>query len=49
MDDKPHDAPNTDVFGYYDTKVTWEDLPWIKKHASGLPVYIKGVATVEVR
>ena len=49
MDDAPHDTPNRDVFGYYDTTVTWDDLPWIKEHANGLPVYIKGVATVEVR
>ncbi|KAK4705069.1 L-lactate dehydrogenase (cytochrome), partial [Phenoliferia sp. Uapishka_3] len=47
MDDKPHDQPNRDVFGYYDTSVTWNDLSWIKKHANNLPVYIKGVATVE--
>ncbi|KAM0751511.1 L-mandelate dehydrogenase [Meredithblackwellia eburnea MCA 4105] len=47
MDEKPHDHPNTETFGYYDTGVTWKDLAWIKKHTGGLPLYIKGVATVE--
>ncbi|KAI5477940.1 L-mandelate dehydrogenase [Pseudohyphozyma bogoriensis] len=47
MDDKPHNHPNTDVFGYYDTSVNWKDFAWIKKHAQGLPVWIKGVVTAE--
>lgn len=49
MDEKPREGANRDTFGYYDTSVTWKDLPWIMEHTKGLPLYIKGVATVEVR
>jgi isopentenyl diphosphate isomerase/L-lactate dehydrogenase-like FMN-dependent dehydrogenase len=48
VDDKPHDAPNSQEFSYYDASLNWSDVDWIKRHAGDLPVYIKGIATVEV-
>ena len=34
--------------GYgYDGSITWEDLAWIREHAQGLPVLLKGILTRE--
>jgi 4-hydroxymandelate oxidase len=31
----------------YESALTWDDLDWIRQHASGLPVVVKGVLTAE--
>jgi isopentenyl diphosphate isomerase/L-lactate dehydrogenase-like FMN-dependent dehydrogenase len=31
----------------YDLAMTWEDLGWIREHAGGLPVLVKGILTAE--
>jgi len=31
----------------YDATLTWDDLAWIKQHAPGLPVIVKGLLTAE--
>ncbi|HTG48545.1 MAG TPA: alpha-hydroxy acid oxidase [Actinomycetota bacterium] len=30
-----------------DGRITWDDLPWIREHAGGLPVLLKGILTRE--
>jgi 4-hydroxymandelate oxidase len=31
----------------YDPGISWDDLPWIREHAPGLPVLMKGILTGE--
>jgi 4-hydroxymandelate oxidase len=31
----------------YDCAITWDDLPWIRRHAPGLPLLVKGILTRE--
>jgi isopentenyl diphosphate isomerase/L-lactate dehydrogenase-like FMN-dependent dehydrogenase len=41
--------PCTDYPAYHDPAFNWNDLEWIKGMANGLPIYLKGVASIEVR
>jgi isopentenyl diphosphate isomerase/L-lactate dehydrogenase-like FMN-dependent dehydrogenase len=40
--------PCTQFATYHDPKLNWDDLEWIKGMSNGLPIYLKGVASIEV-
>ena len=31
----------------YDPAISWDDIPWIREHAGGLPLLLKGILTAE--
>ncbi len=39
-------TPTTETLAY-DVTLSWEDLPWIREHAPGLPLLLKGILTKE--
>jgi len=41
----PLGLPTSDYV--YDPAISWDDLAWIRSHAPGLPVWIKGLLTAE--
>jgi isopentenyl diphosphate isomerase/L-lactate dehydrogenase-like FMN-dependent dehydrogenase len=41
----PLGPPSTEY--EFDPSISWEDLPWIRSQAPGLPVLVKGVLTAE--
>jgi 4-hydroxymandelate oxidase len=42
----PFGLRGTDEYEF-DPSITWEDLGWIREHAPGLPVLVKGILTAE--
>jgi hypothetical protein len=34
---------------YHDAKQNWDDLVWLKELAGTIPIYLKGVSSIEVR
>jgi 4-hydroxymandelate oxidase len=43
---EPPISPTTETLAY-DVTLSWDDLPWIREHAPGLPVLLKGILTRE--
>lgn len=41
--------PFTDPPAYHDAKLNWDDLKWLKDISGNLPIYLKGVAHIDVR
>ena len=41
-------GPFTDYPAYHDARQCWDDLPWLKSLAKGIPIYLKGVCDIEV-
>lgn len=35
------------ISDYLTADLTWADIAWVRKHAPGIPVIVKGLATVE--
>ena len=51
LDPAPHGKPITRdpiVYSVMETKMSWNDIAWVRKLAPGLPVVIKGVGAWEV-
>ena len=44
----PRMEPFTDFPPYHDARQCWNDLPWLKELAKGVPIYLKGVCTIDV-
>ena len=42
-----HDAWDQNSEQLFDPTLSWSDIQWVKQHASGLPVIVKGVMTAE--
>ncbi|ORX35178.1 L-mandelate dehydrogenase [Kockovaella imperatae] len=40
-------GPFTEYPAYHDAKQCWADLPWLKRLAGDIPIYLKGVCTIE--
>ncbi|ORY26687.1 FMN-dependent dehydrogenase-domain-containing protein [Naematelia encephala] len=40
-------GPITDYPAYHDARQSWGDLPWLKKIANGVPIYLKGVCHID--
>jgi 4-hydroxymandelate oxidase len=43
---EPPISPTTETLAY-DVTLSWDDLPWIREHAPGLPLLLKGILTGE--
>jgi len=43
---EPPITPHTEALAY-DVTISWDDLPWIREHAPGLPLLLKGILTGE--
>lgn len=37
----------TPTAAHIDANLCWEDIPWIRKQAPGIPIVVKGVGCVE--
>jgi hypothetical protein len=43
------DGPFTEHPPYHDASQNWRDLEWIRDITGGIPIYLKGVSSIEVR
>ena len=43
---EPAISPTTEELAY-DVRLSWDDLPWLREHTSGLPLLLKGILTRE--
>jgi 4-hydroxymandelate oxidase len=43
---EPPITPTTETLAY-DVTLSWDDLPWIREHTTGLPLLLKGILTGE--